>query len=100
MVLDEKARLEADSIQQARVQDLQHKLMLYEQKKLAQAAAEAVAVAAAAGEGGADPAGRAVSGAVGGNGSTGVSRAASVAWRKAEGALAAVGSLCSMRSLG
>lgn len=101
LVIDEQARLEADSRQQARAQELQHKLLLYEQKKLAAAAEEAVAVAAAAGgeEGG--TAGEATgvasaSAAAGG----GMSRAASAAWRRAEGQLAAMASCQSMRSMG
>lgn len=103
LVIDEKERLEADSIQQARVQDLQHKLLLYEQKKLAQAAAEAVAAGqdgseAAVGVAAAAAAAAAVAGA---GGSSGVRRTVSSAWRgRMEGQLAAVGSLQSMRSIG
>lgn len=105
LVIDERERLEADSRQQARVQELQHKLLLYEQKKLAAAAAEAVAAAAAAGgkeddNGAAGEAAGVASayGAAAGGGS--MSRAASVAWRKAEGQLGAMASWQSMRSIG
>lgn len=103
LVIDEQARLEADSRQQARVQELQHKLLLYEQKKLAAAAAEAVAVAAAAGGGGeeggtaGEAAGVAPASAAAGGG---MSRAASAAWRRAEGQLAGMASWQSMRSMG
>jgi hypothetical protein len=103
LVLDEQARLEADNRQAARAQELQHKLLLYEQKKLAAAAAEAVAVAAAAGEEeGEDGAAGAAAGVVSASGAAagGVSRAVSGAWRRAEGPLAAMASWHSMRSIG
>lgn len=103
LVLDEQARLEADSRQAARVQELQHKLLLYEQKKLAAAAAEAVAVAAAAGEEGEDGGTAAAAGGdafASGAAAGGMSRAVSGAWRRAEGPLAAMASWHSMRSMG
>jgi hypothetical protein len=103
LVIDEKERLAADSIRQARVQDLQHKLLLYEQKKLAQAAAEAVAAGqdgteATVGTAAAAAAAAATAAAAS---CSGVSRAVSGAWRgRMEGQLAAVASLQSMRSVG
>jgi hypothetical protein len=104
LVLDERARLEADSLHQARLQDLQHKLTLYEQKKLAQAAAEAAAAAA----GQPPPAGAAVAAAgssagLGGaaaGGSSVMSRMTSAVQRRGEGQLGPMASWQSMRSMG
>lgn len=119
LVIDEKARLEAATAHQARLQDLQHKLLLYQQKKLAQAAAEAAAAAAAdapdASSGDGDAAGgvgasaAAANGGVslgiaaGGGGSgphVGVSRAVSSAWQSGLDGQRSVASWQSMRLAG
>jgi hypothetical protein len=101
LVIDEKERLAADSIQQARVQDLQHKLLLYEQKRLAQAAAEAVAAGLDGAEAAVGAAAAAAAVVAAAGGSSGVSRTVSGAWKgRMEGQLAAVASLQSMRSIG
>lgn len=108
LVLDERARLDADSLHQARLQDLQHKLTLYEQKKLAQAAAEAAAAAAgqppAAGAAGAAAAVAGSSAGLGGaaaaGGSSVMSRMTSAVQRRGEGQLGPMASWQSMRSMG
>jgi hypothetical protein len=108
LVLDERARIEAEDLHQARLQDLQHKLAIYQQKKLAQAAAEAEASAdgdprgrpALAANAGAAAAGGLLPGVSGGAGGGGVSRAASAVWRKAGAQLSAVASLRSLKSVG
>jgi hypothetical protein len=102
LVLDERERIEAEASHQARLQELQHKLALYQQKKLAQAAAEAQAE----GDPGARPGQAANAGPAGapvlmpGAGGGGVSRAASAAWRKAGAQLSAAASWRSLKSAG
>jgi len=98
LVLDEKARLEADSLHQARLQDLQHKLHLYQQKKLTQAAAEAVAAAATGDAAAGVETAAAVPVAAGV--SSGISRAVSGVWPRGEGGLGPVASRQSVFSAG
>jgi hypothetical protein len=101
VVIDEKARLNSAAAQQARLQDLQQKLLLYQQKKLAQAAAEATAAGAGPGA----PAAVASAAAAAGPSpmvvvgtSRAVSRATSVAVQRGE--LGPVASWQSLRSTG